>query len=51
MSLKRQLRHFCEVVRGERAPRVPGEDGLRTLRTALAILEAMGRGAPVAVGT
>ena len=50
-ALKRQLRHFCEVVRGERAPRVPGEDGLRTLRTALAILEAMGRGAPVAVGT
>ena len=48
-ALKRQLRHFCGVVRGEHEPRVPGEDGLRTLRTALAILEAMGRGAPVAV--
>ena len=49
-ALKRQLRHFCGVVRGEHEPRVPGEDGLRTLRTALAILEAMDRGEPVAVG-
>ena len=49
-ALKRQLRHFCGVVRGEHEPRVSGEDGLGTLRTALAILEAMDRGAPVAVG-
>ena len=49
-ALKRQLRHFCGVVRGEHEPRVSGEDGLRTLRTALAILEAMDREAPVAVG-
>ena len=49
-ALKRQLRHFCGVVRGEHEPRVSGEDGLRTLRTALAILEAMDRGTPVAVG-
>ena len=49
-ALKRQLRHFCGVVRGEHEPRVSGEDGLRTLRTALAILEAMDRGEPVAAG-
>ena len=49
-ALKRQLRHFCGVVREEHEPRVSGEDGLRTLRTALAILEAMDRGTPVAVG-
>ena len=48
-SLKHQLRHFCGVVRGEHGPRVSGEDGLRTLRTALAILEAMDRGTPVAI--
>ena len=48
-ALKRQLRHFCGVVRGEHEPRVSGEDGLGTLRTALAILEAMDREAPVAV--
>ena len=49
-ALKRQLRHFCEVVRGEREPRVPGEDGLCTLRTALAILDSMDREEPVALG-
>ena len=48
-SLKHQLRHFCAMVRGEHGPRVSGEDGLRTLRTALAILEAMDRGTPVAI--
>ena len=49
-ALKSQLRHFCGVVRGEHEPRVPGEDGLRTLRTALAILEAMDSEAPVTIG-
>ena len=46
-ALKDQLRHFCGVVRGEHAPRVSGEDGLRTLRTTLAIIESMQRGAPI----
>ena len=49
-ALKDQLRHFCGVVRAEHAPRVSGEDGLRTLRTTLAIIEAMERGAPIVVG-
>lgn len=48
-ALKNQLRHFCRVVRGEHAPRVSGEDGLRTLATTLAIIESTARGAPVAV--
>ena len=48
-ALRDQLRHFCEVVRGERAPRVSGEDGLRTLGTTLAIIEAMERGVPITI--
>ena len=48
-ALKDQLRHFCGVVRGEHAPRVSGEDGLRTLRTTLAVIEAMDRGSPIAL--
>ncbi len=48
-ALKDQLRHFCAVVRGEHAPRVSGEDGLRTLGTTLAIIESMDRGVPIAV--
>ena len=48
-ALTHQLRHFCGVVRGEHAPRVSGEDGLRTLRTTLAIVEAMDRGSPIAL--
>ena len=46
-ALKHQLRHFCAVVRTEHAPRVSGEDGLRTLRTTLAIIESMDGGIPV----
>ena len=48
-ALKDQLRHFCGVVRGEHGPRVSGEDGLRTLRTTLAIIETMDRGSPTAL--
>ena len=48
-ALKDQLRHFCGVVRGAHAPRVSGEEGLSTLRTTLAILEAMDRGEPIVV--
>ena len=46
-ALKDQLRHFCGVVRGAHAPLVSGEDGLRTLRATLAIIEAMSQGAPI----
>ena len=48
-ALKDQLRHFCGVVRGDHEPRVSGEDGLRTLRTTLAIIEAIDEGTPIAV--
>ena len=48
-ALKAQLRHFCGVVRGELEPRVSGEDGLRTLRTTLAIVEAMDEGVPIVI--
>ena len=48
-ALRDQLRHFCGVVRGEREPRVSGEDGLRTLRTTLAVIEAMDHGRPVVI--
>ena len=50
-ALKEQLRHFCAVVRGEHEPRVSGEDGLRTLRTTLAIIESMDRGVPIVLPT
>ena len=46
-ALKDQLRHFCGVVRGAHAPLVSGEDGLRTLRTTLAIIEAMDQATPI----
>ena len=46
-ALKTQLRHFCGVIRGEHAPRVSGEEGLRTLRTTLAIIGSMDRGTPI----
>ena len=46
-ALKDQLRHFCGVVRGDHEPRVSGEDGLRTLRTTLAIIEAIDQGTPI----
>jgi predicted dehydrogenase len=46
-ALKDQLSHFCGVIRGEHPPRVSGEDGLATLRTALAILRSLDSGEPV----
>lgn len=46
-ALRDQLRHFCGVVRREHPPLVSGEDGLRSLRTTLAIIEATERGVPI----
>jgi len=46
-ALKDQLSHFCGVLRGEHPPRVSGEDGLATLRTALAILASIDTRQPV----
>ena len=48
-ALRSQLRHFCGVVRGDHEPRVSGEDGLRTLRTTLAIIESMEQGIPITI--
>lgn len=38
--IRRQLAHFCAVLRGEAAPRVSAEDATRTLAVTLAIAEA-----------
>lgn len=38
--LTAQLAHFCRVIRGEEAPLVSGQDGLKTLITTLAVLES-----------
>lgn len=45
--LEAQLVHFGRVVRGLEAPRTDGEDGLRTLEAAFAVLAAARTGRPV----
>ncbi|RJQ57477.1 MAG: gfo/Idh/MocA family oxidoreductase, partial [Desulfobacteraceae bacterium] len=45
--LERQLRHFCDVVRGNTAPRCSAEDALKTLTVTLAVGEAARKGAPI----
>ncbi|MCB2100287.1 MAG: Gfo/Idh/MocA family oxidoreductase [Rhodobacterales bacterium] len=47
--LVRQLDHFCRVVRGQEAPLVSGEEGLRTLRVIEAAKQSARTGAPVTV--
>lgn len=42
-----QLRHFCQVVRGEAEPKVDGWDALRTLRVVQAVFEAAKTGCTV----
>jgi len=44
-----QLRHFCQVIRGEATPLVSGREGLKTLAATLAVLESAQRQAPVAL--
>ncbi len=44
-----QLEHFCRVVRHEESPLVDGRDGARSLAVALAVLESVGRQAPIVV--
>jgi len=39
-AYRRQLQHFCRVIRGEEEPLVGGDDGLRTLQVTVAILQA-----------
>jgi predicted dehydrogenase len=44
----RQLQHFCRVVRDGEAPRVSGEDAMRTLAVVHAVHEAARTGRAVA---
>ena len=44
-----QVRHFNEAVQGRGKPFATGEDGLRSLAVALAVMEAAGRGRRIAV--
>ena len=45
--LVRQLRHFCDVIRGKEKPRIDAEDGLRTLAALQAVNQAASSGRPV----
>ena len=47
--LVRQIDHFCEVIRGEQAPRTSGEDALRSLIVVRAVLDSGTLGAPIAL--
>jgi len=42
-----QLKHFGNVIRGKEEPRITGEDGLRTLAVARAILDSGKNGSPI----
>ena len=45
--LTAQLAHFCRVIRGEEAPLVSGQEGLKTLAATQAVLESARRRLPV----
>jgi predicted dehydrogenase len=47
--LKLQIRHFCDVIRGQARPIMPGREGLATLKVAEAIKEAARTGATIAI--
>jgi predicted dehydrogenase len=49
--LTRQLRHFCEVIRGEATPRITGADAARTLAATLAVHEAARSGRTIEITT
>jgi predicted dehydrogenase len=38
--LVRQIRHFCQVIRGEVEPKITGHDAVRTLIAVQAVFEA-----------
>jgi predicted dehydrogenase len=46
-ALAKQLKHFCQVVRGEVEPRVSAVDGLATLAATAALLESARQKQPV----
>jgi predicted dehydrogenase len=43
----RQIRHFCQVIRGAARPRIDGADATRTLAATLAVKQAAETGQPV----
>ena len=47
VPLEGQLRNFCDVIRQGALPRCSGEEGLKTLRTTMAVANAVRRGEPV----
>ena len=47
VPLENQLRNFCDVIRHDALPRCSGEEGLKTLRTTMAVANAVRRGEPV----
>ena len=42
-----QMRHFCDVIRGEAEPLIDAREGTRTLETTLAVKKAAASGEPV----
>ena len=48
VPLKKELRNFCDVIRHDDMPRCSGEEGLKTLKTTMAVAEAVRRCEPVA---
>jgi 1,5-anhydro-D-fructose reductase (1,5-anhydro-D-mannitol-forming) len=47
----RGVASFCAAIRGEGAPAATAEDGVRSLATALAVLDACRRGTTARVAT
>ena len=45
--LKKQLEHFCRVIRDEELPLVDSQDGKRSLAVALAVLKSIKKGEPI----
>tara|TARA_B100001245_G_scaffold214036_1_gene180327 strand:+ start:1768 stop:2811 length:1044 start_codon:yes stop_codon:yes gene_type:complete len=46
-ALTEQLRHFCEVVRGNEHPLVDAQDGAQSLKVALAVIESADKNRPI----
>jgi predicted dehydrogenase len=47
--LKVQIRHFCDVIRGQAAPIMPGREGLATLKVIEAMKDSARTGAMIAI--
>ncbi len=47
IPFERQLQHFCDVIRNGAAPRCSGQEGIKTLKAAMAVRESASTGAPI----